>query len=239
MTPKSLVAAMALCTAALLSGCAGVQPGVAARVGDETISVNDVNRIADGYCESIERDLEGSGDALPMEYFSGNILHLLALSAAARQLADDYGVQPTAAYTDSLSTLKQTVSVLEPEAAEARIAVDSSGPYVSDILTSIGRQQLEADGVAEPTTDDSLARGQDVMTVWLTENEPVIDPQYGLEVDGLQPSFVDLNTSGAVSDAAKLAARAHLLFGSPELTEEQQTERDDFASSLPSSQRCG
>lgn len=239
MRPTKLVAAMALCTAVLLSGCAGLQPGVAARVGDETIDVSDVNRITDGYCLAYERQLESEGNVLPRDFLAGNILFRLALSAAARQLAADYGVEPTAAYTDSLATLKQTVAVLTPAAAEARLAVDSSGTYVDDILGTIGRQQLEEDGVADPTAEDSLARGRDVLRVWLTENEPDIDPQYGLEVNDLQPDFIETGTSLAASDSARLAARAHLLFGSPDLTEDEQRELADYARSLPSSQRCG
>lgn len=225
MRPNKLVAVLALCTAGLLSGCAGLQPGVAARVGEETISVRDVNRITDGYCQAYERQLQGDGDTLTMEFLSSNILFRLALSSAARQLADDYGVEPTAAYVDNLATLKQTVSVLKPQAAEARLAVDSSGTYVSDVLSTIGRQQLVEDGVAEPTTDDSLARGQDVMKRWLSDNEPEIDPQYGLVVDDLAPAFVDTSTSFAASDQAVAGA--------------VRQPDPSYAASLPDSQRCG
>lgn len=225
MRPTKLVAVMALCTAGLLSGCAGAQPGVAARIGDETISVNDVNRITEGYCLAYERQLRGDGDVLTNEFLSSNILFRLALSSAARQLAEDYGVEPTAAYADNLATLEQTVSVLEPQAAEARIAVDSSGTYVNDVLGSIGRQELEAEGVAEPTTDDSLARGQDELKDWLTENRPDIDPQYGLEVNDLQPVFVDTSTSFAASDQAVAGAGRE-----PDAA---------YAATLPESQRCG
>lgn len=225
MRPNKLIAALALCSAGVLSGCAGVQPGVAARVGDETISVSDVNRIADGYCMAYQRQLESDGDVLTMEFLSSNILFRLALSSAARQLADDYGVEPTAAYTDNLATLEQTVAVLEPQAAEARIAVDGSGTYVNDILSTIGRRQLEEDGVAKPTTDDSLARGQDVLKVWLSDNEPDIDPQYGLEVVGLQPTFIDTGTSFAASDGAVAGASRE-----PDAA---------YAATLPESQRCG
>lgn len=225
MTPKKLVAVVALCTAGLLSGCAGAQPGVAAQVGDETISVSDVNRITDGYCMAYERQLVGEGDVLTKEFLSSNILFRLALSSAVRQLADDYGIEPTAAYTESLATLEQTVASLKPQAAEARLAVDSSGTYVNDILSTLGRQQLEAEGVAEPTTDDSLAKGQDMLKVWLSENQPDVDPQYGLKIDDLQPSFVDDSTSFAVSDAAVAGAA--------------RTPDAAYAGSLPESQRCG
>ncbi len=225
MTPKNLLATLALCAVGALTGCAGVQPGVAATVGEETIRVSELNRITDGYCRAFERQLKGEGNALTMEFLSSNILHRLVLSAATRQLAEDYGVEPSSAYANTLATQEQTAAVLEPEAAEARVTVDASGAYVNDILTSIGRQLLVDDGIAEPSTEESLARGEDVLTVWLAENEPEVDPQYGLEVLDLQPTFVDNSTSIAVSDKA--------LAGSP-------GEPDpEYAGTLPDSQRCG
>jgi len=243
VTPKHLVATLALGTAGLLTGCAGVQPGVAARVGDETIRVSDLNRITDGYCQAFERQLEGAGDVLTMEFLASNVLHLLVLAEAARQLAADYGVEPTAAYTDRVATQEQTAAVLAPEAAEASVVVDSSGAYIGDVMTSIGRLALVEDGVAEPSTDEALARGQDVLSVWLAENEPEVDPQYGLEVVDLQPTSVDTSTSFVVSPETDVAGRSYL-FGldQQQLTPEEQeqlAELVDYARGLPDSQRCG
>ena len=225
MKRLKLAATLALCTAGLLTGCAGVQPGVAVQVGDETIRVSEINRITDGYCQAYERQLESDGEVLPMEFLVSNILYRLALSAAARQLADEYGVTPSSAYTENVATLEQTVSELEPLAAEARLAVEGGGAYVSDILTSIGRQELESDGVADPSEEEALARGQDVMTVWLAENEPDVDPQYGLRINDLQPSFIDTSTSFAVSDEAVAGSNRE-----PD---------SSYAGELPDSQRCG
>lgn len=241
MTPKDLVATLALCTAGVLTGCAGVQPGVAAMVEGEAIRVSDLNRITDGYCQAIERQLEGN--VLTMEFLSSNVLHLLVLEEAARQLAEDYAVEPTAAYTERVATQEQTASVLPPEAAEASVAVTSSGAYVSDILTSVGRLALEEDGVAEPSTEEALARGQDVLSVWLAEHEPEVDPQYGLEVVDLQPTSVDTSTSFVVSDESVVAGTSSLFGRDPQqLTPEEQeelAELADYARGLPDSQRCG
>ena len=178
-----------------------------------------------------------------MEFLSSNILRLLVLTAATRQLAEDYGVEPTSAYTDSLAVQEQSAEVLPPEAAEASVVIGSSGDYLSDILTSIGRQTLVEDGAEEPNTDEALVRGQDVLSVWLTKNEPEIDPQFGIEVNNLEPTVSDTSTSFAVSDEATIARRSDLFGGDPAqlsaADQEELTELTDYARSLPESQRCG
>jgi hypothetical protein len=227
VTRTTTLAAVALATLAgsgLLSGCGGAQPGVAAQVGDDTISVNRVNELTAGYCSAYERQLEGDAQALPLGVLSAGILQRLALSSAAEQLADEYDVEPTAQYKASLATLTKSTEVLDDDEAEARIEVESSPPYVADILTTIGTQDLVDDGVSEPTSDDALARGQELLSQWLADQEPDIDPSYGFVLDSAQPEPVDSSTSFAVSDTAKA--------GSADESD------PDYARGLPASQRC-
>lgn len=238
MRPTNVVAALALSTVGLLTGCAGLQPGVAARVGDESIMVSEVNTLADGYCRAYERQLEGQGTVVPMEVVVENLVQTLTLTAVARQMAEEYGVTASAAYAESLAQLEQASEALEPEAAEAKVAVESGGSYVNDILESIGRQSLTADGTAEPSSEEAVARGLELRSEWLAENETEIDPQYAVELGETQPEFVDTTTSVAVSDLSRAGERVYL-FGSPELTEEENQQLDDYARSLPESQRCG
>jgi len=225
LATRTVLTAAALATVGLLSACAGAQPGVAAQVGDETITVSEVNRLSKGLCEAYERQLEGDGTVVPMSIITSNVVQTMSMSAVAREMAEDYDVAPSATYAGALANLRQTVAGLDEDAADARIELETSVDLVTDVLTAIGRQELEADDVTDPGSEESLAKGQDVMAVWLAENEPEIDPQYGLALVELQPEVRDTSTSFAVSELATQ--------GSAEQIDPA------YARSLPESQRCG
>ena len=155
MTRNTLVAVLALTTAGLLSGCAGAQPGVAAQVGDETIQVSDVNRLSDGYCAAYERQLEGDGTVLPMEVVTSNVVQTLTMTAVARQLAEEHGVEPSTTYQQNLANLEQAGDALADDAGEAKVTIESGLAYVNDILEQVGRKTLAEDGVTDPTVEDA------------------------------------------------------------------------------------
>jgi hypothetical protein len=236
VTRTRVLAAIAL--AGLLTGCAGAQPGVAARVGDESIRVSEVNRLTDGFCQAIERQLESQGTVLPMDVVSGSVVQVLSMNAAARQLAEEHGVEPSSDYVSNLANIEQSSEGMPEDAREANVTLRSGAAYATDILTTIGRQELEAEGVEEPNSDEALAKGQDVLSVWLAENEPEIDPQYHLAIADFQPQALDTSTSYAVSGGSKAAALSDL-FAFTELDEAQTEEFTAYARDLPESQRCG
>jgi hypothetical protein len=236
VTRTRVLAAIAL--AGLLTGCAGAQPGVAARVGDESIRVSEVNRLTDGFCQAIERQLESQGTVLPMNVVSGSVVQVLSMNAAARQLAEEHGVEPSSDYVSNLANIEQSSEGMPEDAREANVTLRSGAAYATDILTTIGRQELEAEGVEEPNSDEALAKGQDVLSVWLAENEPEIDPQYHLAIADFQPEALDTSTSYAVSGGSKAAALSDL-FAFTELDEAQTEEFTAYARDLPESQRCG
>jgi hypothetical protein len=238
VTRTPVLGAVALTIVGLLAGCAGVQPGVAARVGDETIRTSEVNRLTDGFCQAIERQLESQGTVLPMNVVSGSVVQVLAMNAAARQLAEEYDVEPSSTYVSSVADIEQSSEGMPEDAAEANVTLRTGAAYATDILTSIGRQALEEDGVQNPNSDEALKRGQDILSVWLAENEPEIDPQYHLAIVDFQPAALDTSTSYAVSGGSKAAALADL-FAFTELDPQQTEEFTAYARDLPESQRCG
>lgn len=235
-----MIAVVVICAVGLLSGCAGVRPGVAAQVGDETITVSEVNEVTDGYCRSFEPQLRGEGQVLPNSVIADFVVQNLAMAAVVRQMAEEYDVEPTAAYRAALTNVEQQAAVLPEEAAAARITIDPIASYIANVLESIGRQELAAEGVAEPTSEDALARGRDLLSVWLAENRTdiEIDPQYQIELVDRQPEHVETGTSVAVSDTATTGGLTHL-FGSEELSPEDQERLTAFARDLPASQSCG
>src|SRR6478735_8195647 len=89
--PKQAVAALVATVAALsLSGCGVASPGVASEVGNQTVSMSDVDRLTSGYCDALRPQLESGGQIYPIRYLRGYVVGNLTLEAAAKQLADEY-----------------------------------------------------------------------------------------------------------------------------------------------------
>lgn len=210
----------------LLTGCAGsVSPGVAATVGDETISVDRVDAAAAHMCEALGDQLRGNGTVVPMGVVRQGALQLLALESQSRQIAEEYGVEPGAAYQRELAQLERTAAGLPEEVREDYVEVMSANALANDVLEQVGRASLTAEGFTDPTVEQVTQAGTDIFTSWPDTHGVEVDPRYGLEmVDGaLTP--VDTNLSVAVGETA---------------TSGLATEPDPtYAGTLPETHRCG
>ena len=224
---SGVVAVTALLLTGALSSCgvAGTNfhPGVAAQVGDEQVTVTEVDSIAGAYCSAIEGQL--SGQSLPNRYLRGGVVGQLALVAGARQLAEEYDVEPDATYDQKLSDLQTATLTLEPEQREAVIAIESSASYVTAVLSAVGTAVLSQSGAPEPETAAATAAGQALFVAWFDDNDVEIDPQYGMEIKGGQAVPADTSISTAVGENAKKA--------------QSDTPDPAYAAALPESLRCG
>jgi hypothetical protein len=212
-----------------LTGCgvAGTsfQPGVAARVGDDTISVREVDSLAGSYCSSIEKQLGANNQVVPQHYLRGGVVGQLALVSAARQLAEQYGVQPGADYTRKVADLRDAVADLPAEQAQAVVEVESSSAYLQSVVTAIGRKELQQQDAAASGSDAAGSAGKKVFSRWLDDHDVRIDPQFGVRISQGQTVPTDGSLSYAVSDTAKQGDSAQ---------PDQQ-----YAASLPDALRCG
>lgn len=215
--------------AGLLSGCGvagtGFHPGVAAEVGDDTISVTKVNQFTSDYCTAIEGQLADNNQVLPQRYLRGGIAGQLVLVSAAEQLAAEYDVEPGMQYDQKVAELQAGTAELSEGEQEAVIEIESSSTYVTGIQEAIGEQLLVAKGVNDPTIDKARAAGKRVFDRWLADHDVTIDPQFGVEIKDGQPVPTDTSLSYAVGDTAK----------------EGQADSPDqeYAAGLPDSHRCG
>src|SRR4051794_36032591 len=115
-----MLRALPLLPLVLLAGCgvAGAEfhPGLAADVGDQTITTRHVDQVTDDYCKAVEVVNKGQGQAAdaerPMRYLSNIFATTLVTHAAAEQLADEYAVQPSSSYQSSLNQLEPELTKL-------------------------------------------------------------------------------------------------------------------------------
>ena len=97
--PRLLPALAVGLSALLLSGCAGsASPGVAAKVGDETISAARINEATGHMCTALSDQFKSSGTIVPLGVIRQGVVQLLALGLQTNQIAEEYGVSPSETY---------------------------------------------------------------------------------------------------------------------------------------------
>lgn len=227
MTPTRSLAGLAVASAVLLSGCGSVpdfNPGVAARVGDETISLSAVDDVAESYCGAIEPQLEKESQVFPNSLVLGNVAGNLTLRAAADQLADEYGVEADKQYDRAVDQVEGSLTDLSADQRDAIIEVDGTRVYVNAVQLSVGRAILREEGGSGGGDEAALAAGQEALQAWLDDNDVRLDPRYGLEIDQGQVVPADTSVSFPLGDIAKGAT------GQPDPV---------VTAGLPETQRCG
>lgn len=223
--PRPFLAAGLALAAVLLTGCGATSPGVAARVGEESISVNEVDELTGEYCRAIERQLEGNNQTVPMRYFRGGVAGTLAMRSAAHQLAEEHGVEPGPVYDEKVAQLEQSVSVLDEEVRDAVIQVESASAYVEAVQAAVGAKLLAEENASNAEYSDQLAQGRKAFRQWLARHDVSFDPQLGVDVVKGEITPTDTSLSYAVGSDATEGAR----------------EQPDpaYAESLPDAHRCG
>lgn len=212
-----------------LSGCGvvgtGFQPGVAAEVGDRTVTTDRVDELVSSYCSAIEDILAQQSQVVPLGVFRSGIAGQLALVSAAEQMADDYDVEPSGDYGRAVADIEKQISDFTETQQAAVVEVEGAATYVAAVQLSVGAKLLSEEGVATPGPTESGERGLAAFADWLDENGVELNPEYGISVEDAAINTADESVSFAVGDAA--------LQG---LADEPDPA---YAASLPESQRCG
>ncbi|WP_028639245.1 SurA N-terminal domain-containing protein [Nocardioides sp. URHA0032] len=222
MTPTRLGGlALVLAAAVLLTGCDDVpafSPGVAARVGDDTISTSQVDDVSVAYCQAAEKQLQ-EDQALPQHYLRAQVAGSLALRAAADQFAAEHDVTAGPSYDQAVRQAEQSLADLSGSQRQAIIDVQGAATYVQAVETAVGAT-LGGSGAKA-----NLAAGQKAFQDWLDAHDVRIDPLYGVSIDDGASKLTDTGLSFAVSDTATKAD-----------ADQPDTE---YAGALPDNQRCG
>ena len=226
----------------LLAGCgvAGTQfhPGIAAQVGDQTITTRHVDEVSDGYCKAVEKVNKGqqtAEDQRPMRFLTHAFATDLIVRAAAEQLADDYDVKPTAAYKDQLAQLEPQLTTLSEGQKDAVREIFGAQAYAQDVLTQIGELSLKKQGTTDSTDDDQLAEGQKLLDQWVADHDVEINPKYGIEVG--KTTQVDTDLSYPLSATARGGALGPA-DGNAAADPDDTKLRADYVAALPGQLVC-
>lgn len=226
--------AAALLATGLLGGCsvAGTdfQPGVAARVGGDTVTSSEVDRLTVAACDAFGPQLAAANQVLPLRLIKTTVAQNLALGSAVRQLGQEYDVAPGPAYEQSLATAVPADADLSTREREAVELVSGTNALVSDVLGQVGAEvAAEAGGSGAQVaaaSQEAVTLGGEELTAWLERNDVELDPQYGVAVTDTGSQTTDTALSFPVSDLARAGAA--------------ESEPDPATTmALPQTQRCG
>jgi peptidyl-prolyl cis-trans isomerase SurA len=209
-----LVRALPVLSVVLLSGCgiAGTQfhPGVAAEVGDQTITSRHVDKVTDDYCTGFEKisksDPQSAGDPVPLRYVTNQFVTLLVERDGAEQLADSYGVSPGSESKSAMASFEPQLESLNDDQKDAFEEILGARAYTNDVLTQIGEISLEDQGTKDATEEDQLAEGQKLLKAWLADHDVEVNPRYAVDLD--TTGQVDTDLSVAVGSKAKDGLKA-------------------------------
>lgn len=216
------LAVVAVAGTVLLSGCGSARPGVAAQVGDDTITLSDVDEQSQLICQAVEKDLQSP---LPMGLARYQILTGQISRSIADQVAEEYDVEPDAGYDSALSAARTQVAAYPEETRETLITVSTNQVYVQSIMEAAARKALADEGTTDPTVDEVTKRSQQMFSQWADTHTVEIDPRFGFDFADGTFARVETGVSHAVSDTATAGLKPE---PDPAVTAE-----------LPVAQRCG
>jgi hypothetical protein len=195
--------AIAVLTGVLLTGCAQNPPGVAAKVGDDRITDEQVDQLAEALCVLNAQSPQGQ---VPTQQVRRQALQILLDNTLAADIID-----PDAVDKKQLLDARQQVQASRdslPERLQGSFDDAVEGFATSQLgLVALGRESLVAKGTKDPDDQAALAEGQKLRARHAREVGVSVDPRFGSFKRGqLKPS--DGSLSVAVSDEAKASASA-------------------------------
>src|SRR5512141_2611098 len=107
--------------------------GLAAVVGDDTISMDKINSTTTLYCRAYLPQLQQQGQKVPMRFLRQFVAGSLAERDLGEQLAAEYAVQPTSDYANQQTQVAQQFASAEPDVKQAVLDVEGGPPYLQNV----------------------------------------------------------------------------------------------------------
>ncbi len=208
---------------ALLAGCGAARPGVAAQVGDESISIAEVDDASVVFCEAY--GTANPGNIVPMRVARSFLLASMVDRVVGDQIAAEYDVTPGPAYEQGVAQARASVASLPVDQQEAVLDQQVAGPYRQAVVQAAARKLLAQEGVIDPTGDQLQGRASLLETQWADTHPVEVDPRFSIVDD--QGQLTSDSLAFPVSQAAK------------DGDQQDMQALGTYAQSLPVSQRCG
>ena len=215
----ALASAMTL-AATVLGSCGSASPGVAAEVGDDTITTGEVDELAADVCtlqESLPEGVANQPQTTSGLVARDGALQSLILRSIGEQMADDYGVSADRDYEEQVHQTRLQFGGVDEEKVEAALPAYTSIPYFINIMRQIGESQ-GANG------DAALTAGIKQAQSWQSDNPIETNPKFG---------------SFSIGDQEIESERDDLAFPVSQTARDAESGSADYYASLPESQRCG
>lgn len=214
-------AVLAAFAALALTGCEQNPPGVAAVVGDQEITDEQVDDLATALCTLNADSPQAESGVSPMKLWRTQALQFLLQDRVVFDLAGGEDLADPERVKAFVEQNEAPLNLLpESEQAAFRSIVEEVGKAQST-LTELGRQSLEDQGETDVDDQAALQEGQRLLDEHAPEAEVVVDPRYGAMVEG-QLTAGTGSLSVPVSELAKQGDAA-----------------TPSADGLPASQICG
>ena len=222
---KTRLAIVAL-TAAALTGCS-VHPGVAATVGQDTITVDRVTDVAQALCSANSAGAQNP-DA-PAVASRGALQGALQVLLDT-ELSHQFGERENAwvdqrQVSAALAGNAQSMASLPEDEQEAFRAALKGYAEGQLMLIDLGRKSLTAQGKTDVSNDQALAEGTRLRDEYTKTVDIEVNPRYGAIADG--------GTLQAKSGSLSVPASQRAVEGAKE------GPSDGWVSGLPTSQQCG
>lgn len=207
-----------------LSGC-GLRPGVAAEVGDRTITKEQVEDVASALCAAnLTPGPGGQAPQLPSSGARAGALQVLLDAELARQFGEAEGVEADQAQVAAALAQNEPGIAALPEDRQDAFR-DALRAYTEGqlMLIEAGRRSLRSGGTTEVTDDDAFAEGRRLQLAYVEGLDIEVDPRFGEFDEGqLVPGSPSLSV--AQSEFAVAAGS-----GQPD---------QSFVAQLPTTQLC-
>lgn len=200
-------------------------PGAAASLSGETLELSKVDDAVQDYCALRAGNPEAS--AVPTALIRTQFVLAWTQAIAVQRLADDYAV--------TLPPEKVDRAVVEAAWGELGTIDDDNydtfewltwiQQYLADPVTVLGASAISVEGGPQPTQQDATNRGVALITDWLADHAPKVNPVFGT-FDADEGVFAGDTLSVPVSKPAKGTD------DTAKLTAEE-------IAALPAAQRCG
>ena len=207
--------------ATLVGGCGAARPGVAAEVGDDTITVDQVDELAADLCslqEAVPEDAANRAPATSGVAARDGAMQALLLRSIADQMAAEHGVTADEDFQAQVDQTRLQYGGIDEELIEAGLPAYTAIAYFINIMRQVGEKTGDASG------DQALVAGIQEAQKWQKDHPIETNPMFG---------------SFKIGNQEIESERDDVAFPVSKIAKDAESGSEDYVASLPESQRCG